>query len=71
MRILGHMVPGIELRLERVANRVRQIDVAREMGVTPGRVSHIEATALVPTATAERYRAALRRVLERRTCRTA
>lgn len=65
------MVPGMTLKLERVAAHIRQCELAREMGVSASRVSHLEATALVPVGTAERYRAALARIMERRACRTA
>lgn len=50
---------GLTLKLERVARRLLVKDVAARMGVSPGRVSRIEAQASVTDAMIRRYRAAL------------
>lgn len=50
---------GIDLKLKRVARRVRVTDLARAMGKTHGRVSQIEATAVVTEDAATKYLAAL------------
>ena len=57
--VRGMPETGLQLKLKRVARRVRVTDLARAMGVTHGRVSQIEALD-VPTAEArERYLSAL------------
>lgn len=50
---------GMELKLKRVAKRVRVTDLATQMGVGHPRVSHIEASAVVTEDAARRYLAAL------------
>lgn len=50
---------GMDLKLERVAARVTGRALARRLEVSEGRVSHIEAQAIVSAAMASRYRAAL------------
>lgn len=51
---------GLDLKLERIARQVKAQDVAREMKVTPSRITQIERPATNPTpATIARYRAAL------------
>lgn len=50
---------GLDLKLERVAQRVKQARVAHFMGVTDSRVSSIEREAVVTPETAARYREAL------------
>lgn len=50
---------GLDLKLERIARRVAQHELARHVGVSSQRISGIEAT-LWPTASiSARYRAAL------------
>lgn len=51
---------GLELKLERVAARVPGKALAQALGVSDGRVSHIEALAVVSPAMVLRYRQALR-----------
>lgn len=53
------MATGMDLKLERVKARVKTGDLAVAMGVSASRVSTIEARAVVPDDTAERYLAAL------------
>lgn len=60
------VVTGLDLKLRRTAARVTQIDLGAQMGVTPQRVSHIEALAVVPPTAAERYVAALAAVASNR-----
>jgi SOS-response transcriptional repressor LexA len=50
---------GLDLRLQRVARRVKVIDLAKRMKVQHPRVSQIEAMAVVTDAAAERYLSAL------------
>lgn len=50
---------GLDLKVERVRQRVKAIDLADAMGVSRQRVSAIEALALVPSDAVERYRSAL------------
>lgn len=50
---------GIDLKLMRVARRVRVTDLALVMGKTHGRVSQIEACAVVTEDAASKYLAAL------------
>lgn len=53
------MTSGLDLKLERVASRIKAVDLAREMGVSRQRVSSIEAVAVVPDETVSKYRSAL------------
>ena len=55
---------GPDLRAYRLARRVHQSEVAREMGLSPGRVCHIEGKAEVSPEIAERYCKAVKTVLE-------
>lgn len=55
------MTTGLDLKLLRVATRLKQYQVAAAMGVSPSRVAAIERESLVTDATAERYRRALER----------
>ena len=50
---------GIDLKLRRVAKRVRVMDLANRMGVTHPRVSHLESLAIVTDEAAEKYLDAL------------
>jgi plasmid maintenance system antidote protein VapI len=50
---------GLDLKLKRVAARVKAQDVATSMGITKSRISAIEGLPQVTEATAERYLAAL------------
>jgi plasmid maintenance system antidote protein VapI len=50
---------GLDLKLERVAARVPGRALAEALGVSDGRVSHIEALAVVTPAMVLRYHAAL------------
>lgn len=56
-------VTGLDLKLRRTAARLDAQDVAAKMGVTPARVSQIEALAIVTDRTAARYIAALDELL--------
>lgn len=54
------MTTGLDLKLKRVARRVKVIDLADRMGYSHhSRISQIEATAVVPPDTAQRYLEAL------------
>jgi hypothetical protein len=55
---------GLTLKLERVAARVKQREIAEAMHVSASRVAHVEQLAVVNGGLAARYRAALG------TCRT-
>jgi transcriptional regulator with XRE-family HTH domain len=57
-------VTGLDLKLARIAARVKQKAIGRAMGVSESRVSAIEREAVVTPETADRYVAALD------TCRT-
>lgn len=50
---------GLDLKLKRVARRVRVIDLAQAMGVRHSRISQIEAQAVPSTEMIDRYLAAL------------
>ncbi len=50
---------GLELKLRRVAADVRSTDLARAMGVSQSRISHIERQRIVSEEAAARYVAAL------------
>ena len=50
---------GLDLKLKRVAKRVRVTDLAVRMGVGHPRVSHIEGSAIVTDEAAQRYLDAL------------
>lgn len=50
---------GLELKLRRVAARVKQQDIAAEMGVTKSRVSGIEREGFPSAETQRRYLEAL------------
>lgn len=51
---------GLDLKLARVAARVKQRAIGAAMGVSETRVSHIEREAVVTPELAERYMTALR-----------
>lgn len=53
------MTTGMDLKLLRVAARVKTGELAVAMGVSDSRISHLESRAVVTTEAAERYRAAL------------
>lgn len=57
----AHMaqMTGLDLKLARVAARCKQHEVAKEMGVTPSRISALEREAVVSETAAARYLAAL------------
>lgn len=50
---------GLDLKLARVALRVKQHQIAQEMGVTPSRISALEREAVVSDDAAARYLEAL------------
>jgi DNA-binding XRE family transcriptional regulator len=50
---------GLDLKLARVAARVKQWQIAHEMGVSPSRIAAIEREAVVTEDTEARYLAAL------------
>jgi transcriptional regulator with XRE-family HTH domain len=50
---------GLDLKLKRVAKRVRVTDLADRMGVGHPRVSHIEGAAIVTDTAARKYLTAL------------
>jgi plasmid maintenance system antidote protein VapI len=50
---------GLELKVKRVGHRVKVMDLAAQMGVSPSRVSIIENQASVTEDTEQRYLAAL------------
>lgn len=50
---------GLELRLRRVALRVKTNDLADAMGVTASRISHIEGRSVVTDNAAKKYLRAL------------
>lgn len=50
---------GLDLKLARVAARVKQWQLAHEMGVSPSRVAAIEREAVVTEDTEARYMQAL------------
>lgn len=50
---------GLDLKLKRVARRVRVIDLAQVMGVRHSRISQIEAQAVPSADMQQRYLAAL------------
>ena len=58
-------VSGLDLKLARVAARVRQNRLASAMGVSPSRVAQLEREAVITAEAAQRYRDALE------TCRTS
>lgn len=62
---------GLNLKLERVAERLTATAVGREMGVSNSRIGHIEASAFVTVETAARYRAAVATCIKRRTSGSA
>jgi transcriptional regulator with XRE-family HTH domain len=51
--------PGLTLKLERVASRLGQAQIAEGMGVSVSRVSKLEAEAFVTDGAARRYRDAI------------
>ena len=52
-------IPGLTLKLERVAARLSQRQIAEGMGVSESRVSKLEAEAFVTDSAAQRYRKAV------------
>ena len=50
---------GMDLKLKRVALRIKQTELARAMGVSPSRLCNIEEAAVVTDKAAARYLAAL------------
>jgi hypothetical protein len=54
------MITGLDLKLRRIARRVKVIDLAKAMGYAHhSRISQIEGSAVVQPDTAERYMTAL------------
>lgn len=53
-------VTGLDLKLERVAARLRQRQIGDAMGVSGSRVAAIEREAVVSAETVARYREAMR-----------
>ena len=53
------MTSGLELKLRRVAADVKSTELARAMGVSIARISHIERSRLVTDDAERRYVAAL------------
>lgn len=70
MPIIWHMT-GLELKVRRVAARVKAIDLAQAMGVSASRVSSIEREAVVSSAASKRYLAALDKCATSRTSEAA
>lgn len=62
-----HTPTGLDLKLERVAQRVTGRAIAHAMGVSSSRIGHVEASAVVTHEMAARYRAALATCVEERT----
>jgi hypothetical protein len=58
------MTSGMDLKVERVKARASATAIAEQMGVVRQRISQIEALAIVPDDTVERYRTALLSVTE-------
>lgn len=58
----GNPVSGPDLRLLRIVRGIRLTEVARSYGASRQRLTRIEGTPFVTTATAIRYLAALREV---------
>jgi len=58
---------GLDLKLERTAQRVTATLIAHTMGVSTSRIGHVEASAVVTAAMVYRYRAALATCIEART----
>jgi transcriptional regulator with XRE-family HTH domain len=61
------MTTGLDLKLERTAQRVTGRAVARAMGVSSSRIGHVEASAVVTPDFAARYRAAVATCVQERT----
>lgn len=53
------LVSGTDLKLERIARHVKQGELAARMGVSPSRLSNLEARAVVNADKALAYRRAL------------
>lgn len=60
------MVTGMDLKVERLRAHVQGKDLAEEMGLSHGRVSQIEALAVVRAEQVARYRDALLSLTSRR-----
>lgn len=56
------MTTGMDLKVERIRERVTARAIARAMNVSHQRVGQIEAAGVVTATTADRYRLALRQV---------
>lgn len=56
-------VPGLHLRVARMERGLAQRDVARQLGVSPRRISSLEGAAFVPRNAADRYFDALGRLV--------
>lgn len=62
---------GLTLKVERVAARVKGVDLAAEMGVSPSRLSAIEREQYPSADIVQRYRAALATCKNVRTLKAA
>jgi transcriptional regulator with XRE-family HTH domain len=62
---------GIELKVRRVAARVKAYELAEAMDVSPSRVSALEREAEITSTAAERYLAALETLQEVRNAAVA
>lgn len=65
------MTTGLDLKLERVAERVTGRALARTMGVSSSRIGHVEGSAVVTPEMVARYRAALATCVRQRTSSAA
>ncbi len=57
---------GMLLKLERIAAEVDQSEVARELGLTQGRIAQVESAERLSENDFVRYRSALRAVVTRK-----
>jgi transcriptional regulator with XRE-family HTH domain len=65
------MKSGLDLKLERTAQRVTGRAIARAMGVSSSRIGHVESSAVVTPEMVARYRAALATCVQERTSESA
>lgn len=57
--VSASQLPGLDLKLKRIAQRVKQYELAKAMGVSTSRLSKIEREGLASTEITQRYLAAL------------
>lgn len=62
---------GLTLKVERVAARVKGVDLAAQMGVSPSRLSAIEREQYPSAENVRRYREAIRTCVDVRTPKAA